>query len=276
MKKQIITLVATAMFCGVTFAQKFQKLYYKDVTKEIGDISFKIDNAVSTDGETKFKLKITNKSANFIIYKPTESKFVINGKESKPSEKNIIINPNASTFVTINLKGTGYNEVKNYSYVIDGLYSVSTSGDVVKTDNFKLPPAKNDFKTGDFTCTMTGLVKETDKTEVKFKCAYNGNKVGIINGSKASIKMPDGNEYANAKKPGLLDSKTREVMLMKGDEETVTLKWDRFEGGKKMDMQKVIMEIVWNETFSESPLVKEKGDTIELEFDEAVTTAKNK
>lgn len=276
MKKQILTLVVSAMFCGATYAQKFQKLYYKDVTKEIGDVSFNVDNAVSTDGETKFKLKITNKSANFIIYKPTESKFVINGKESKPSEKNIVINPNSSSFVTINLKGTGYNDVKNYSYVIDGLYSVTTSGDVVKTDNFKLPPAKNDFKTGDFTCTMTGLVKETGKTEVKFKCAYNGNKVGIINGSKASIKMPDGNEYANAKKPGLLDSKTREVMLMKGDEETVTLKWDRFEGGKKMDMQKVVMEIVWNETFSESPLVKEKGDTIELEFDEAVTTAKNK
>ena len=83
--------------------------------------------------------------------------------------------------------------------------------------------------------------------------------------------MPDGKEYANAKKPGLLDSKSKEVLVMKGGDETVNLKWDRMEGGKTMDMQKVAMDIVWNATFTEAPAVKLGTETIELTMDEIKT-----
>lgn len=276
MKKSILTLIATFVIANIAFAQNFEKLYYKDLSKETDNVTITVDNAVSTAGETKFKLKITNKSNAFVIYKPSESKFIINGKESKPSEKAITVKPNSSNFITINLKGSGYNAIKNYSYIVDGVYIIPVNGEEIKTPNFKLPPAQNDFKTGHFSCTMTDLVKESGKTEVKFKCAYNGDKAGIINNTKAAVKMPDGNEYANAKKAGLLDSKTKEVLLLKGDEETVVLKWEKFEGGRAMDMQKVIMEIVWRDTFIESTSTKSNPETLEFEFDEALTVSKNK
>lgn len=274
MKNIFLTIASTLVLSSIIYAQSFEKLFYKDATKETSDFTFTIDNAVSTPAETKFKFKITNKTNDYLLYKPTESKFVINGKEGAPKEKMLIIKPNSSDFVTVNLKGSGYNTVKNYSYVIDGIYKVSTNGTVINTPNFKLPPAQNEFKTGDFTCTMGNLTKETDKTEVKFKCSYNGDKIGVIHQTRASVKMPDGTEYANAKKPGLLDSKAREVLVLKGETESVELKWNRMEGGKAMDMQKVSMDIIWNSTFTEAPAIKVNSETMELEFDEAKTLGK--
>ena len=276
MKSIIFTLATSLLVSAAAHAQNFEKLFYKDLTKETNEVTLTVDNAVSTPAETKFKFKVTNKTNDYIIYKPVESKFIINGKEVKPSEKTLIIRPNESDFVTINLKGTGYNAIKNYSFVVDGIYTVSTNGKTITVPNFKLPASQNEFKAGDFNCAMTNVSKETGKTEVKFKCSYNGDKIGVIHNTRAGVKMPDGNEYANAKKPGLLDSKAKEVLVMKGEEESVNLKWDRMEGGKAMDMQKVPMDIVWNATFTEAPAVKVKGETMELEFDETTTTAKNK
>lgn len=276
MKKIILTLASTLLIGGIAQSQTFEKLFYKDVIKETSDVTITIDNAVSTAAETKFKLKITNKTNDYLIYKPIESKFVIAEKESKPKEKMLIIKPNESDFVTINLKGAGYNAIKNYSFVVDGLYSVSSNGKTISVPDFKLPASQNEFTAGDFNCTMTNITKESDKTEVKFKCAYNGDKIGVIHNTRAGVKMPDGKEYANAKKPGMLESKSKEVLVMKGGEESVNLKWDRMEGGKAMDMQKVPMDIIWNATFTEAPAVKINAETIELEFDEVTTIAKTK
>lgn len=271
MKKNILTLVTGISLFSIVNAQNYDKLFYKDLTKETNEVSITVDNAVSVAAGTKFKLKISNKTNDYLLYKPFESKFVINGKETKPKEKVVVIKPNESNFVTIDLKGTGYNSVKNYSFIVDGIYSVSTNGKGIAVPDFKLPPAQNEFKAGDFNCNMTNVTKESDKTEVKFKCSYNGDKIGVIHNTRASVKMPDGKEYANAKKPGLLDSKAKEVLVMKGEEETVNLKWDRMEGGKAMDMQKVSMDIIWNATFTEASPVKLGIETLELEFDEVKT-----
>lgn len=276
MKKIILTLASTLLLAGIAQSQTFEKLFYKDAVKETNDVTITIDNAVSTAAETKFKLKITNKTNDYLIYKPVESKFVIAGKEVKPKEKMLIIKPNESDFVTINIKGPGYNAIKNYSFAFDGLYSVSADGKTISVPDFKLPASQNEFKAGDFNCSMTNVTKESDKTEVKFKCTYNGDKIGVIHNTRAGVKMPDGKEYANAKKPGMLESKSKEVLVMKGGEESVNLKWDRMEGGKAMDMQKVPMDIIWNATFTEAPAVKINAETIELEFDEVTTIAKAK
>lgn len=272
MKKIVLVSLAVCMAC-TAIAQKevkYEKLYYKDLKSETGDLTIIVDNAVSTDGETKFKLKIINKTPDYIIYKPEESKFVINGKEQKPSEKWLIISPNESDYRIINLKGTGYNLVKSYSFVLDGLYKVSSSAKGIAAPDFKLPPAQNEFKADNFTCTLGKLTKESDKTEAKFKCAYNGNKIGFIFPNKVSVKMPDGSERANAK------SKSKAIMLLKGESDDITLKWERMEGGKAMDMQKVDMIIKWNESFSEVDPEKMKSETLELAFDEAMSNEKNK
>jgi len=272
MKKIVLTSLVIACTLSSAIAQevKYVKIFYKDFKMETSDLTITVDNAVSTEAETKFKLKITNKTSDYIIYKPEESKFVINGKDLKPSEKWLIISPNDSDFRIINLKGAGYNTVKSYSFVVDGLYRVSSSAKGIAVPDFKLPPAQNEFKAENFTCTLGKLSKESDKTEAKFKCAYNGNKIGFIFPNKVSVKMPDGSEHANAK------SKSKVIMLLKGETDDITLKWERMEGGKAMDMQKVDMMVKWNDTFSEVDPEKMKSETLELVFDETMSNEKGK
>lgn len=264
MKKTVLQIALAVLTATTAIAQKevkYEKLYYKDLAKETNEVKITVDNAVSTAGETKFKLKITNLTGDYIVFKPEESKFIVNGKETAPKEKWLIIKPNESDFRVINLKGAGYNAIQNYSFVVGGLYIASTKGKVIDAPNFELPVAKNDFEAGDFKSTVSNVYKESDRTEVKFKCAYNGQKVGFIQPAKASVKMPDGKEYANAK------SKADVIMLTKGQDDSFSLKWDKMEGGRAMDMQKVPMTIIWHDAFSESELKSLNAETLDLEID---------
>lgn len=273
MKKTILQFAIAVITLGTATAQKevkYEKLFYKDVTKETSEVKITVDNAVATAGETKFKLKITNLTGDYIVFKPEESKFIINGKEMAPKEKWLIIKPNESDFRVINIKGAGYNEVKSYSFIAGGLYLASTKGTVVEAPNFDLPASKNEFEAGSFKTTMSNIYKESDRTEVKFKSAYNGSKIGFIQPAKVSVKMPDGKEYANAK------SKADAIMLSKGQDDSFTLKWERMEGGKAMDMQKVPMTIIWHDAYSESELKALNAEKIDMEFDQANTELKNK
>src|SRR6202012_1229257 len=99
---------------------KYEKIFYKDTKIETADYTLLISNAVSTDGETKFKLKIVNKTNSYLIFKPEESKFTINGATVDVKEKQMMIDPFESESKVINLKGEGYNKVKNYSFLAAG------------------------------------------------------------------------------------------------------------------------------------------------------------
>jgi hypothetical protein len=277
MKKLFLAVIALISL-NVAFAQKevkYAKLYYKDMKVENNDVTITVDNAVSTDAETKFKLKITNKTNDFIIYKPEESKFTINGKESKPTEKTKTIKPNDSDWLIINLKGPGYNGVKSYSFLVDGMYKVSASEKGIATPDFRLPVTKNEFKTGNYTVKVNKLYKESDATNLKLDITYNGDKIGVVNSEKGGVVMPDGNEYATKKSTGLL-AKSGPILLKKGDTESITLNWDRMEGGKAMDMQKVEMMVKFNDMFTESTPQKLKPETVQMEFDEVMSNEKGK
>lgn len=271
MKKILSAIVIATISAGSLVAQKevkYDKLYYKDTKIETNDLIIEIDGAVSLAEETKFKLKITNKTADYIMYKPEESKFIIDGKEQKIKEKSKIIAPNDYATWVINLKGAGYNRIKNYAFEVGGLYKISSTPPAIPAPDFKLPPAQNEFTAGAFKATLNKFSKETEKTEVKFDVAYNGDKIGFIMPAKASVKMPDGNEYANN------DTKAKPILLQKGEKDSFKLQWDRMQGGKSMDMQKVEMQIKWNATFAEVSPEKMKSETINLEFDEATSNAK--
>ena len=81
--KTILTVASILLMTVSAYAQNFEKLFYKDLVKETNEFTLTIDNAVSTVAETKFKFKVTNKTNDYIIYKPVESKFIINGNEGR-------------------------------------------------------------------------------------------------------------------------------------------------------------------------------------------------
>lgn len=244
--------------------KKYEKIFYKDSKTENNDLVITVDNSVSTATETKFKLKIVNKTNDYIQVKPEECKFIVNGKEMVPQEKGFIIEPNGSYWEVINLKTPMMNTVKDYSFVLDGLYRIPTTSKGVEAPDFRLPPTKNDFTAGNFSVNLNKLSKESANTAVKFNVKYTGDKVGIVFPSKAGVKMPDGNEYANGK------SKMSPVVLMRGEDDSFTLWWDRMQG-KGMDMQKVEMIIKWNDTFVEVEPAKMNPERLEMKFDDLLS-----
>lgn len=265
MKKLLLAIVVavTTLTASAQKERKFEKIFYKDSKTENKDLVIVVDNAVSTAAETKFKLKITNKTNDYILYKPEESKFMVNGKEMAPKEKWLIIGPNESDFRVINMKGS-FNTIRDYSFQLDGLYRIPANAKGIETPDFRLPATKNDFSAGNFNVTLNKMSKESGATDVKFNVSYNGDKIGFIFPSKAGVLMPDKNEYANAK------SKAAPIMLMKGEDDSFTLHWDRMQG-KGMDMQKVEMFIKWNATFSEVEPNKMNSETLQMVFDDLLS-----
>ena len=270
-------LIISLLVCTITgFSQKnekeikYEKIYYNETKYETNEFSIGFVDAVATDAEIKFKVRITNKSGDFILYKPEESKFKIDGKESSPTEKWVVVEPFGSASRVINLKGTGYNTIKNYSFVVGGLYRIPENKKGIATPDFRLPPSQNQFSSGNFNCTMSKLSKETDKTAVKFKCVYTGDQIGIIYPSRISVKMPDGNDYATAQ------TNPEPILLYKGEDAAFVAEWNRMQGGASMDMQKVEMLLRWNDTFTENAVLKTEGSSVDFTFNEALSNEKGK
>jgi len=258
MKKILLTFVVI-IGLAVNSATAQKETRYKDAKVESDNVTIDLVDAVSTDAGTKFKLKIQNKTGDYIIYKAEESKFIINGTEVQPKEKMLIIEPNETGSRVINIKGA-YNAVKNYSFIVSGLYKVSPSNaSSLSVPDFKLPASQNSFTAGNFNCSMTDVNKETAKTDAKFKCVYNGDKMGFVYLSKVAVKMPDGNEYAST------HTKNKPILFMRGDDDKFVLTWEKMKGGRDMDMQLVDMNILWHNVFVEAPLQKIKGATIEMQ-----------
>ncbi len=269
MKKIILMISAVGFLITNGNAQKTEKvkkykeIAYNDISNDYDDITVSTNNGMSNKEMTKFKLKIVNKTNDIIIYKPEESSINVNGKAVNPKEKWLVINPIESDFRVINMLGTNF--LTPYSYNLAGIYKVSTNGKIVETANFTLPPAQNDFTSGGFTCSMTSLVKESDKTVVKFDCRYTGDKIGVIDPSKAAVQLPDGTVLANEK------SSSQPTMVMKGKSEKITLKWNRLEGGRATDMQKISMNILWRGTFTETDAVKVKEQVLDFQINESLS-----
>jgi len=264
-KKVILVAASVCLVLNSLQAQKkYEKIMYKDVSSDGEGITITAKDAVSNKEATKLKLKVNNKTDEFIIFKVNESTLKANGKDYKPQEKPLEVAPTESDSRVVNFKGPDFM-VTSYSYIIEGLYKVSTVTNSVQTEEFQLPPSQNEFKTGNFTCSMIDLSKETDKTSVKFECRYTGDKIGVIHPGRAAVKLPDGTEVANAK------SSASPIVLEQGESKKITLSWNRMEGGKATDMQKIKMSIVWRNTFIEATPVKLKPVTLDFQIDEATS-----
>ncbi len=265
--KKTLSIVALLILISLNTVVAQKETKYKDAKIESDYVTVDLLDAVSTDAGTKFKLKIQNKTNDYIIYKAEESKFVINGTEVQPKEKMLLIEPNESGSRVINIKGA-YNAVKNYSFVVDGLYKVSPSGHNLSVADFKLPAAQNNFTAGNFNCTLLDAEKKTAKSVAKFKCVYNGDKMGFVYPSKVTVKMPDGNEYAN------MHTKPKPIIFMKGEDDHFVLAWEKMKGGRDMDMQLVDMILIWHDAFVEATPQKLKATKVDM-VDELGATANN-
>lgn len=251
---------------GTVFGQ-YDKVFYKDTTFETEHYKVEIDNVVALSKEVKFRMNITNKTSDWVMYIPEEGKFEMAGKPLSFKEGKLMIPPYDSKKRILRATGEGLNDAREFNFVCDGFYKV-TLKEASKSPEFKLPIASNEFAAENFKVVLVNSSKTTGKTEVKFNVTYNGEGLGFASPAKMSMRMPDGNVYATTK------SKADVVVLEKGKTESITASWNKMEGGSKNDMQLVEMWLMFNGVFQESTQAKEAKSVVPLRWNEAMTIGK--
>jgi len=268
MKKLTLLSLTVVMSVSISIAQNKPKSYAKLIFNNVEvvdnpSVTISIQSAVANETQTKFKLKVVNKTNDFILIKFAECKFVAGTTEVVPKEKDLLISPIENDFRVVNVMGV-FNSSEHCSFVMDGVYKISAKGNSVNAPDFKLPVNQPEFSAGPFNITNTDVYKQTDATKLKFNVVYTGNKTGYIFTTKPMVLMPDNNEYACAKPSGLFAGPAL-ITIKKGTSETFEVNWDRMPSGKTLDMQKVNMHVKWHDTFCELDPAKEK--TITIPFD---------
>ena len=269
MKKHIL------LFCFllpgiISIAQdvKYKKIFYKDQSIENMDVKITVTDAVATPTGLKFRLTITNKSLDYILFKPAECEFRIKGNNVKPSEKPLLIRPNDKDFLVLDIKGAQNMIAEDFKFLMDGIYRVSLAGKTISAANFPLPASANDFKAGGFNFTLDKFKKETASSWVKFKVSYNGDNIGIIEPNKISMKMPDGKEFANY-------NNDKPLILEKGKTDDFAAGWKEVPLASG-DMQLVPLDIQFNDAFKETVPVKIPQLELIVMFDLELSNEKGK
>ena len=226
-------------------AKEDLKYLYKEATVETDDYKIYIIDAIASLKQTKFKIKIFNKTNDYLLIRPTEFKYLAGDKAIVSLDKTYAVAPNEEETEVIVFKGADMLEEK-FTIEFKGIFKASAGGKAYSIPNFELPASKNDFTVENFTCTLKKADVKTDKSVAKFECVYSGDGVGIINPLKASALMPNGKENANTKK-------NKPMVVEKGGKDDFTLIYPEIAGAG--DMQLKGIQIKWNETLRESKLL---------------------
>ena len=272
--KKVLTLVLVALIASSSvFAQKkkkYAKIFYNEVTKDMGPVTVSVTNTVATDQYIKFKFTVKNNTADFILVKTDDIIFKANGKEYKNMEKDLLIGPNDDDYRTIDMKGSDL-QVDNFSLEVKGLSKVPAKSKSEDAENFKLPVSKNEFDAGPFHVLQLKNEKKTDLVAVKFTATYNGSKIGIVNPGQASLLTPKGTEFANMGTKG----QRKPFLLKKGQEDNFTLYWREIPVSNG-DMQFANVEVIWNDTYVEANPEAIPVATVDVAMDPGMTDAKGR
>jgi hypothetical protein len=238
---------------------------YKNLSVSTDDYKIYIEDAINEDGVSKLKIRIFNKTNDYLIFKPEDVIFKIGSQNVACKEKQLIIMPNEEGWKVISVKGKGFQEEK-YTLEIKNMHKISASIAPVKVEDMPLPPAKNEFYAGKFKFVIKKADLQTDKTILKCECTYEGDGVGILSPAKCIAIMPKKQENPNA-------DKFKSCLLEKGKSENFLMEFREMKGAG--DMQKGPMKLVWGETFKDSKVEPIKGTMINFELDGPKTAEKN-
>lgn len=252
--------------------------HYKYVAPILTDeIKIEITNAHSQMYFTQVKIRITNKTNDFIAVKSDELVFHINGTEYRPKDKTYLIGPRDNITRTIRVEGDNRFHVDNFTLELRGFYKIPADGNVKYADNFNLPVSANHFEFDGFQCKVAGrVIQETQLTELPLRCTYVGDDIGLIEGSRISVKLENGMEFANvntgSKIKNLTTTGSTDV-LFPGEDAKITAIFRI--PATTADMQFSNLIVNFNDTFSESKLRPISVTSVDFELDEKETQLRN-
>ncbi|OFX60321.1 MAG: hypothetical protein A2046_02655 [Bacteroidetes bacterium GWA2_30_7] len=278
----LLSLIFAFIFFNFnTFAQKDEEsnesnsnpkhinIYSLGEKIETDDYIIVIEDVFSKMDYLKLKIKISNKTSEYLLFKGDECVFKLDNGNFKSKEKSVFIEPFDTKSKVLEIKGDGQNyHVEKFSLEINGIYKVPISEKSFTASNFQLPPNAKDFVAGPFSCILLGTEQKTDETWARFNCKYNGSNVGFINPAKCVAQIPDGQEFST------VNLKSKIEILTAGDD----IKFGTIFQipGKIADMQFTTLNIIWKETFTESTTKPLASQTASFEVDAAKTAIKNK
>lgn len=271
MKIEKVILVALLGIVGSNqlFAQAYRKIFYQEQTIQNKNVTITIQDPVATPTGTKFKMVVTNLSNEYIVYKPAESTFKIQGKEYHPDEKPIIVRPNDKDYRVINLNGSNFMIAENYDFIADGFYSVSKESKSITVADFALPEKERELKAGDFVISLERAKKTAERTDVKFNVSYNGEKMAVYEPNRVKMKMPDGSEHSN------YHGDRNPILYFKGDLVSFNTAWKEIPTASG-NMMKDNLLIEWKDAFFVANTAKMATEKFTLLFDKDKTELKGK
>jgi len=238
---------------------------YKQTAVNTDDYKIYIEDAINEDGLSKFKIRIFNKTNDYLIFKPGDVVFKIGNQEIPCKEKQIVILPNEENWKVLSVKGKGFQEEK-YSIEIKNFHKIPATVAAIKVENTNLPTKPTELNAGKFKFSIKKADLQTDKSILICECVYEGDGIGILSPEKCMAIMPKGQENLNA-------DKFKSCLLEKGKGEKFRIEFREMkEAG---DMQKDPFKIVWGEMFKESKIETIPGTKINLELDGPKTAERN-
>jgi hypothetical protein len=261
--------ITTAVFAGKGGDEfsKFEKIFFKSSVIELGDITITLQDAVANDEMVKFKMNVKNNTTAYLMVKPSDIAIVLDGKENKAYERTMIIGPNDDATKVVDFKGAAFRQ-QQLVVRFNGFNKVVPLGKAVDAPNFKLPVEKNEIAAGPFRVFQVENEKKTDIVAVKFGVTYSGSNIGIVAPSAASLKFPNGSEFANMK------NRIKPMLLEKGQTDNFKAVWRDIPVKNNGDAQFANLEILWKETFLEGKSEPIPTKDFTLEWDLGITKAK--
>lgn len=239
---------------------------YKETTLETDDYKIYVEDGLSVESKAKFRVRVFNKTNDYLMIKPSDITFVIDGKNFTSTDKPFFVVPNDEATKVIDAKGNGM-QVNKYTVEIKNVYKLAANSPSLKTNDFEIPLSAKSFTAGNFKCDVKSAAIKTEKTLLKFECIYTGDAIGILAPTTAAAIMPRGQENPNA-------NRNKGMLLEKGKSDNFLLDFKEVKNGG--DMQREKFKIKWNDTFKESKPEPIAGGKFDMDMDPVKTSEKNK
>ena len=251
--------------------------HYRAKPVDTNDLKIEFEDFHSQQTFTLVKIKVTNKTSDYIVVKPREIVFKYDFGEYYPtvpftsglfSKETLLLGPRESGSRTLKVTGGDKFHVERLSLEYKGFYKIISASAAIAVQDFQLPPSVNSVSGGPFKCSLDKLKKETKESEISFKCSYEGSDVGILDPDKVTLKLENGNEYVNDTRKGKV------LLLFNGEDEKLTASFHV--AARVTDMQFANMWLVWKNTFSESKMTAIQLPPSEFTLDPGLTEGKNR
>ena len=172
--------------------------HYKQLAAYETDL-FKIEfsDAHSQKSFTIVKVKISNKSNDYLEIDPSKIKFKYDFGSFSPKVNTFLIEPKKSKSKTFKISGDNNFHVDKLELFLSGFSIIPTKGNKIDVDQFQLPASTNNIDVNGLQCTLSKLSQETKETSAKFNCKNETGSFLIVNPSKLAVNSEKTSPYAN-------------------------------------------------------------------------------